>query len=370
MLHIPALKTGGAERQLTYLAKGLADKGHQVHVMTLYQGGKFWDELAKDERVLLQSLERRSRWDFLVVWKLWRYCKNHDIETILTFLPVSSVIAAIPAKLCSIPLVMGLRASNMDFPLGSRMYLMAERILGNRFAARFAANSHAGAAHHRQLGYAKKKMLVIANGLQDPECVFSIPLTKNRPATIGFIGRLDPMKGIPNLLEAIALVVQEIQIDLVVYGEGDPAYKTLLQGQASDLGIANAVRWQGWVDDVWSVLDRMDVYVSSSHGEGMSNTLMEAMAAGRVIVATDVGDTRTMLTDDDGQLGGFIVLPHDPEALADAILSALKNSEQSIYRAEMARKLVQKRFSCSVMVDQYESLFNELIAAGNLKNRG
>lgn len=362
LLHIAALKTGGAERQLTYLAKGLAERGHKVHVVTLYQGGKFWDELAKDGRVLLHCLERTSRWDFFVIFKLWRYCKINSIEMMLSFLPVSSVIAALPSKICRIPLIMGIRASNMEYSLGPRLYLEAERIIGNLLAARFVANSYAGAAYHRQLGYAQEKMLVIGNGLQLPEQQFSIPLKNNKPVKIGLIGRLDPMKGIPTLFEAIALVLKKIKVELVIYGEGDSAYKARMQRKAIDLDIAYVVSWLGWVDDVWSVLDLMDLYVSSSYGEGMSNTLMEAMVSGRVIVATDVGDARRMLCEDEQSLAGYIVPPADPVALAEVILSTLKNPEQSIYRAQQALKIAQKRFSCSAMVDQYENLFNELVA--------
>ncbi len=365
LLHIAALKTGGAERQLTYLAKGLAGKGHKVHVVTLYQGGKFWDELAKDGCVILHSLERRSRWDFQVIYKLWRYCRMHEIEAMLALLPVSSVIAAIPSILCRIPLIMGIRASNMNYPLGSRVYLKAERILGNRFAARFVANSHAGEAYHRQLGYAENKLLVIANGLQFPDRLFTKPLTNNKPVKIGFVGRLDPMKGIPVLLEAMVLVLKEIQVELVIYGEGDPAYKARLQHLAAGLGLAGAVSFSGWAEDVWSVLDSMDVYVSSSsYGEGMSNTLMEAMVSGRVIIATDVGDARKMLSDD-GQVAGFIVSPDDPEALAQVVVSALQNTQLCISRAERAKQIAQKRFSCTVMVDQYERVFHELVSASN-----
>ncbi len=354
LLHIARLGTGGAERQLCYLAEGLAKRGHQVHVVTLYSGGLFWERLAQNRHIRLYSQVRKNRWDFAVIHSLWCYCKKHEIQIILSFLPVSSVIAALPARLLGIPWITGIRASNMRFPVGARLYLWAERLLSNRLASACVANSHAGAEFHKQLGY-KKNLLIIPNGLPVPETKFPPPLHAT-PARVGYIGRLHPMKDIPTLLEALAQTPARVPLRLLIYGAGDTRYSARLQESARALKIR--VHWRGETQNVWPVLQTLDIVISSScYGEGMSNTIMEAMLAGRIVIASDVGDARRMLTADDGQMAGWIVPPSEPEALAKAVTEALAHPEKSRVMAKRAQTIARARYCCETMIERYQALF-------------
>jgi glycosyltransferase involved in cell wall biosynthesis len=362
VLHIPSLMTGGAERQLVYLAKGLADRNHQVHVITFFGGGAFWDELAQDPRIRLYSLERKGKWDFFIVFKLYRYFRKNGIQLIHAFLPPSSTVAALATIFSSVSLVIGIRASDMRFRFGARLYKSAERILGNWLAERYICNSYAGRNYNISLGYDERIMSVIPNGLYMPTREYAEPFSTDRPIRLAMASRLVPMKDIPTMLRAFVPLFQKLDdIELWIYGDGDESYRQELIELSVKLGIDNNVRWKGWVSPVWEIFDNTDILVSSScSGEGMSNILMEAMLAGRVVVSTDVGDARRLLDSGHGQMG-YLVPKSDPQALSDALWYAINNPDESIGYARMGQDFIERDYSVAAMVDAYDKLYTEIL---------
>lgn len=361
VLHIPALQSGGAERQLTYLAKGLADKMEEVHVVTFYSGGVFWDELSKDTRINLYSLDRKGKWDFYIVCKFVEYCKNNDIHLIQAFLAPSSVIASLSVTVLNIPLLIGIRSSDMKFQLGGRIYKYAERILGNALAKLYVCNSNAGLKYNSSIGYKKSIMKFIANGLNGPVTELKLPFQRSETIRLCMIGRLWPVKGIPTMLHAFSLLSERVEhIELWVYGEGDAAYKQKLLDMCSELNIENSVFWKGWISSTWCALDEIDILVSSSYSEGMSNTLMEGLAAQRIVVSTDVGDARILLDSEYGR-SGYLVPHSNARLLSDVLDYAINNPEESLKYAERGRVQMEQQYSIEVMVDAYDKLYKEII---------
>jgi len=246
----------------------------------------------------------------------------------------------------------------MQFPIGSRVYQNAERILGNRVAACFVCNSFSGAEYHVNMGYKKEKMFVIPNGLTIPDKKFSEFFSNKEKICLGMICRLHPMKDIPTMLKALSLIMKRQEnLSLKIWGNGEPEYVKKLKNYCLQLKIDKMVHWKGWGENVWDILDQIDILVStSSYGEGMSNTIMEAMAAQKVIVATDVGDARLMLSSGDTN-AGYLVQPSDPKAVADAIMFAIENKKESAEMAKKGKEIVEKRYSMESMVSSYIKLF-------------
>ena len=174
------------------------------------------------------------------------------------------------------------------------------------------------------------------------------------------MGSLAPKKGFDVLLRAFALVLQRLPTArLTIAGEG-PEGPRLLHLAAS-LGIADSVAFPGLVtgEAKAALLARARVFVSSSRREPFANANLEAMAAGRPIVATRVGGNVEMMED---EVSGLLVEPEDPEGLAKAILRLLENRERA---AVMGRVVWQRAevFSWEGMVDRYEALYRELASA-------
>jgi glycosyltransferase involved in cell wall biosynthesis len=137
---------------------------------------------------------------------------------------------------------------------------------------------------------------------------------------------------------------------------GDGPLRTALERQAADLGVD--ARFLGRRTDVPALLARADVVVSASLAEGLSNTVMEAMAAGRPVIGTDVGGTGELLRD-----RGILVPPADPGALADALEVLLADAGTGTRLAASARAWIERNSSLDAMVDRHLELYGRLACA-------
>ena len=128
----------------------------------------------------------------------------------------------------------------------------------------------------------------------------------------------------------------------------------------ADLGLGETVRFTGAVADVRTALAAMDVFVLPSRAEGMSNALLEAMAAGRPVVATAVGGTLEAV---DAERTGILVPPGDPAALAGAAVGLLADPARAAAVAGAAARQVAERFGARQMVARLERLYAERLEA-------
>jgi glycosyltransferase involved in cell wall biosynthesis len=176
---------------------------------------------------------------------------------------------------------------------------------------------------------------------------------------IGTIARLVWYKGLEDLLKAAALIVRRYpSARFLVVGDGP--LRQALEEKARALRLNGTVRFLGAVPNASSLLPHFDIFVLSSLWEGMSNSLLEAMAAGKPVVATDVGGSPEVVID--GKTG-FLVPPKDPEALASAILHLLADRELARNLGEAGRIRVESEFTLEIMVARLEELYDSLLAA-------
>jgi len=204
-----------------------------------------------------------------------------------------------------------------------------------------------------------EKIAVIRNGIDFSRLVVS-PCTRGQvrqalglpeDAEVALIvANLIPYKGHRDLLVAISrLQEHHPKLCLLVAGE-DRGIGGELREMAKRLGIANSVFWLGLRRDVPDLLAAADIYVSASHEEGFSNSLLEALAAGKAVVATVVGGNPEML--EEGRLG-MLVQPGDPEGLAQAIDRLLSNPAAARELEHRAAQAVASKYSPRLMVDTY-----------------
>jgi glycosyltransferase involved in cell wall biosynthesis len=172
------------------------------------------------------------------------------------------------------------------------------------------------------------------------------------------IGRLVPIKDVPTFLAAAALV-RKSRPDSHFALVGDGEERSLLEERCRSLGLLDVVHFYGWQRDLVAVYGDLEVVVNASRNEGTPVALIEALAAGRPVVATRVGGTPDLL----GQGAyGLLVPPADPEALAAGILKALGDPASARARAEAGRTQVLARYSSSRLIDDMDALYRELLA--------
>jgi glycosyltransferase involved in cell wall biosynthesis len=180
--------------------------------------------------------------------------------------------------------------------------------------------------------------------------------TVGGPAVL--VARLVPEKDLPTLLQAVALLVQrEPSFRLQVAGDGPCLQET--QQTVQRLGLGDHVQLLGERRDVPSILRRASLFVLPSRTEGISLTLLEAMASGLPVVATRVGGNAEVI--DDGRTG-WLVPAGDARQLADAIGRLWRNPDEARQFGQAGRRRVEDYFDVDLMVGQYEELYQEVLA--------
>lgn len=374
-----SLETGGAQAQAVLLARGLAARGHRVRLLTLFPGGKFWEQLSAEGELLPEALfpsmgsgdRSRGRWATLRALAaapaaLRRRVAKAPPSVVLSSLYVSNFLAARAWPAGSPPLVWSVRGSDVPWSDFRRLYFEAGRRLAGRPRA-VIYNSFTGREWHLRRGFPEEGGEVIVNGIDTevfaPERSRGESLRQRWGARegellVGIAGRLSPMKDHGTFLEAAARVARRVpSARFVCIGGGPEKVGARLQERAQELGLEERLTWAGEVREMADAYNALDVLASSSaYGEGFSNVLAEAMACGLSVVATASGDASRVLGE-----AGRLVPQRQPELLAGALVEALEEGPAARQnRGRAARRRVVESFSVETMVEATEALLERV----------
>jgi sugar transferase (PEP-CTERM/EpsH1 system associated) len=222
-----------------------------------------------------------------------------------------------------------------------------------------------------QIGVPESQIAHICNGVDterfkpgysDSRTVLPRDFGEPDRIVIGTVGRMEAVKDQITLVHAFVRLVQQTpeegeKLRLIMIGDGalrEPALAILRKA-----GLAEVAWLPGERDDVPELLRAMDVFVLPSLAEGISNTILEAMASGLPIVATDVGGNHELVERD---TTGFLVPRSDPAALADAIRVYVNDPGLRRRHGEAARKRSEDEFSIDIMVQHYQDIYDELLS--------
>ena len=170
---------------------------------------------------------------------------------------------------------------------------------------------------------------------------------------IGFMGRIVQAKRIDILLTSFA-AFHQTHPDSVLVLAGDGDQRPALQALAHSLQIAEFVRWLGFVQDIPRMLAGLDIFVQPSVNEGLSLSLLEALAAGKAVVATDVGGTAEVL---DQNRNGLLIPAGSPQALTAALAQLADQPDQAADMARSGRAYVEHHFNLQQMISSYDRLY-------------
>ena len=344
---------GGAEQMLLKLTAHMDRKRFHSVVVSMTDVGPVGKKLLERGIPVYALGMRLGRPNPFGLVKLLRLLKTENPDLIQTWLYHADLLGFIAGKMAGIKrIVWGLRCSNMELKnyrfLTSLTIKVCRRL--SFFVDAIVVNSREGALFHKQLGYSKKKTILIPNGFDldhfkpDEEArnwlrnELSLP---SEATLIGLIARFDPMKDQANFLEAASLVFcPEGKVFFVMVGKGiDAANQDLLAVIPEK--IKKYVYLLGLRHDIPRITAGLDIAISSSaYGEGFPNTIGEAMACGIPCVATDVGDSSFILGPT-----GIIVPPRDAAALAAGLRTLLASGKTGRQRlGKQARIRVRQRY--------------------------
>jgi len=240
----------------------------------------------------------------------------------------------------------------------SRKRMVANRVLA-RFPGRIFAVSEDLKRHLVQEGFGPHAVEVVYNGINagpPPDAgerararqqVGAAPDT----VVIGTVARLDPVKDVATLLRAAAQLIADVPAMLVVVGDGPE--RLPLERLTSDLGIQSHVRFLGYRDDVRTLLAGFDVYANSSISEGVSLTILEAMAARLPVVATRVGGTPEVVDETCGRL----VSARNADDVAASLRALACRPLDRRALGDAGRRRVESRFTVDRMAREYRDVY-------------
>ncbi len=348
---------GGAERHLLELWRRLDRTRFEVEIACFRREGQFLGEVEALGLPILDLQVGRRIYDpsglrgFIRLLSKVQSFRPHVIHGYL-FGP--NLFAAMAGRLAGVPAVV-VAKRNIDAFETPRQVAM-ER-LAHRLATHVTAVSAAVGDTVVELGVPRERVTVIENGVDaarfDGIVGDRAALTANGGPVIGSVGCLAARKDYGTLLSALAELKRRGR-DFNAALVGDGPDRAMLEARTQELALGSHVRFLGERPDVEQLLKAMDVFVLSSREEGIPNALLEAMAAGRPSVVTDVGGNKEVLTDGDT---GWLVPSQSPLALADALDAALTQPEEARRRGDRARRVTLEQRSIDAMVRRHEAFY-------------
>jgi glycosyltransferase involved in cell wall biosynthesis len=356
---ITDLDPGGAERAMVRLVKGLDRSRWEPAVFCLAGRGDLADEL-QSARITVECLGARHWSNIGAVLRLARGLHRFQPAVVQTFLFHANLAGRTAARLAGVgKVVAGIRVAEKR----SRVPLWLDRWT-NRLVAKNVCVSQAVANFSiSHAGIPSEKVVVIPNGVDvrrfaeaRPADLQPFGIPPESPVLLT-VGRLDPQKGLADLIEAAAIVAPKFPAaHFLLVGEGPE--RGAIERLIREKGLADRVHLAGWRPDVPELLAAGSVLILPSHWEGMPNVILEAMAAGLPVAATQVEGTSELVVE--GQTG-FLVPVKSPQALADAISKMLAVPAFAKALGASGRERVTAEFSWERMVARYESLYESLI---------
>jgi glycosyltransferase involved in cell wall biosynthesis len=355
-----SVSVGGAERMLLCLAKQIHSAGLPSHIL-VFNNRNEADSLLPQFQALdlpFHHITLNRFYDPRVIRAITDYTRQHQIELIHTHLADADIVGKVVGQRLRIPVISTLHtipqgyenaAFHRRWPirfttrnLATHLIAVSEEIR-RQFIARWRIPS--------------RRISTIYNGV-DMETFLSITegTKKNSPFVITNIGSLTPQKAQHVLLDAAKLVLaRQPQTQFLIVGRGALAQD--LAARARGLGIADRVEFTGLRQDVPQILADSDIFVLSSLREGMSLAAIEAMAAARPVVLTDVGGNPELV---EAGVQGLIVPSGDAAALAEALLTLREDPSRRTGIGRAARARVRDVFSLETMTRQYEELYRQI----------
>jgi glycosyltransferase involved in cell wall biosynthesis len=355
---IDNLYVGGTETQLVALIRALDRRRVQPYLCVLRGDLPGSRELEPDSCPVL-CLGVGSLCAAATLGKarrLAQFLRRHRIDVLQTYFADSMYFGVLVGRLAGVPHIIRTR-NNLGYwltPLHRRLGR-----LFRRFADLTLTNCEAGRqAVLADEGADPRSVVVLENGVDLERFAAVPPLGATPgPVRVGVVANLRPVKGLDVLARAAARVAA-VRPGVTFEIAGDGPMRPELERLIADLGLGGRLRLPGIQADVPTFLARTDIAVLCSHSEGMSNALLEYMAAGRAIVATRVGANERLIEDG---VNGLLVPPGDEPALAAAVGRLADDGRLRARLGAAARARAERDHSRPAMVRRFERFYQALV---------
>ena len=348
---------GGAEKQIYELAKRLDKNKFNVYVISLDTWGKAPREIIETTGASLHIFKVVRIYGLsglIEGLRFKKFLKTNNIDVILTYHFSSDIWGTFWGHLAGVKTIMSNRR-DMGF-WRNNLHVLAYKLINNWVSGIIVVAKSIKDLVIETEHYPANRIHVIYNGVTIPNQTTALSKEQiNLPATdtvIIHVANLKPVKGHIYLLKAFAQVVKKFSsTKLVLIGKDE--YDGLLQQMAKDLNISDKVVFLGKRSDITQLLPLADICVLPSLSEGMSNSILEYMAAQKPVIATKVGGNPELI---DHGVTGLLIDKEDDLQLADALEDLVANPDKRLSMGKQGYNKVNQEFSMEAMIKHYENI--------------
>jgi glycosyltransferase involved in cell wall biosynthesis len=359
MLITHDLAIGGLQQVVVNICKTIDRNLFDISVLCLRELGVFAPEIEKMGIKVQLIPQKENRVDYFAFLKVARILREQKIDIIHTHNTQPFVDGTIGALLSGVKTIVHTDHAR-DFP-DKRRYMLAEWLMSHFAFKIVGVSEHTSKNLLKYEKISSRKVITIPNGIYGPQ--YDIKIDKEakkkelniqeRGPIIGLGVRLSKQKGVTYLLQAMPEIIKAYpSITLVIAGDGDDEER--LKQEARDRGIAKNVLFIGARLDMPEVLRLFDLYVLPSLWEGLPIVILEAMAAGCPIVATNVGGNSMAIRDGEN---GTLIEPKNPVMIASEVIRLLSDEPLRKSYTKRGFELFKEQFSAEVMTRKYEKLY-------------
>ncbi len=373
---IGSLQLGGAERQLVELATRLDRTRFEVEICCIAQGGplvEYVEEHAIKVRIFNFYL-RLGKYNPLSYvhlvrefWRIFRYFAQSRPVIIHAYLYTAYVVGVMCGRLARVPVTIASRRSLGYFKDNNPLKQHIENII-NIFTHHVLVNSEAVKRDVLKREKIKPdKISLIYNGVDverflqekgEREAVRRELGIPEHCLSVGVVANLIHYKGHKELVEAARILKHRFGDVRLVFVGRDSGIKGELEELIRSYTIEDIIIFTSDRKDIPRLIQGFDIMCLASHEEGFSNVILESMASGKPVVATDVGGNPEAVVDGET---GIIVSPRDPESLAEGLLKLLKDPELRQRMGQNGLKRVREHFSIEQLIANMENFYLSIL---------
>ncbi len=376
---IHRLAIGGLENGLINLINHIQKDKYRHVIICLTESSEFSDRIIRDDITIyeLKKSEGKDVGLYLRLWKLLRKIRPDIVHS----RNLSTIEASLVAALAGVPIRIHSEHGRDIFELDGkhRRYIQLRRFFAPFIHQYIALSKDLQNWLVNEVKINRKKVVQLYNGVDterfhtagdEKATRHHMPLgfADSDTIVIGTVGRLEVVKDQLTLVKAfIELQYSEpdihVQLRLVLFGDG--SLRPKIESMVYEAGIQDQIWLAGSREDVPKILHELDIFVLPSLNEGISNTILEAMASGLPVVATKVGGNPELVQEG---VTGTLVSADDPKAMAEVLRSYVVNPKLGYIQGRAGRQRVEEFFSLTAMMQCYQAVYDNLLSAKGLKS--
>lgn len=364
--------TGGIENGIANLLAHMPADRYRHVVLALTEVTGFRDRMRRDdvEFIAMHKAPGHALWLYPRLYRLFRDLAPDIVHT----RNLAALEAVVPARLAGVPVrIHGEHGRDIEDPAGTRRRYQRVRRLYRPFVSHYVALSRELADYlHNRIRVPRPRITQAYNGVDAQRFaprhgrtveIPGFPFAPDRHWIVGTVGRMQAIKDQTNLARAFILALQQAphlraRLRLVMVGEGP--LRAQAQAMLDQAGLGELCWLPGERDDVADVMQGLSCFVLPSLAEGISNTILEAMASGLPVIATAVGGNAELVSD--GRTGE-IVPAGDPQALAGSLVRLASHPDTAAEMGRAGRNDAEARFSMAAMVSTYLGVYDRQLSA-------